>query len=773
MKGLILFYFVLLIFSTVTSQVEMEKWRMHVSPNVAEDVVYADGSVFAILGNALLEYDIEKEEQSLWAYTNFLSDVSPSSIAYDKKTKTVIIGYENGNLDLLKSNRIYNIPAIKLANTNGVKRINKITTRNGLAYLSTGVGIVVIDLQKKEVKDTYHPSNENLDFLDIAFYNDSIYAIDKNGVYVGKISSPFLMDPSQWKKKNTIPSYAPKGKYTNIEAFGDDLFLLFYSDSVYFGDTLYKINSGNLEIFETNELIRNIQSDDGFFLVSHYDNLKIYDGDYNQVEKIFQSKEGNHVYPNGACSSNNGFYIADSDEGLFWVKDNYNNKYINFQGPRHNSVYRVKWTKDKLSIACGGIGGSGPLFSKDGGSVMENEQWISTEVFKQPMLNNTHTWDFISTAINPTNKDIVAYGTNSGVPLIITDKGKVVDTFGFYNSLIEETGNIGWGNIADMSYDDNGNLWVLNGYSIKPIKVMTSNGTWYDYNIGSNVNNRVALRFLIDRNGIKWASFKELGLVAFDDNGTLSNSGDDHYRLFTTGVNDGALPSFNVYAIASDFDNNIWIGTEEGMRVLYNTENIFTASPGQYNFQKLLIEYGENVEIVLGTTHITAIAIDGANRKWIGTATSGVFLLSPDGLSIERKFTTENSPLLSNSIMDITINQTTGEVFFVTEKGLVSYRSDASQGDDEFSNVKIFPNPVYPNFDGVITIQGVAYNSDVKITDASGKLVYQTHSNGGTATWNGKTMDGKPVSTGVYLIWSSIDSDEYKGRHVGKILIIN
>ena len=199
---------------------------------------------------------------------------------------------------------------------------------------------------------------------------------------------------------------------------------------------------------------------------------------------------------------------------------------------------------------------------------------------------------------------------------------------------------------------------------------------------------------------------------------------------------------------------------------------MFDAAPGSYNFQRLLIEFGENVEIVLGSTHITDIEIDGANRKWIGTASSGVFLFSSDGLTLIENFTAENSPLLTNTILDMTIDERTGEIYFVTDQGLISYRSDASAGDNQYTNVNVFPNPVYPNYFGPITIQGIAADSEVKITDVAGNLVYRTASNGGTATWDGNTLQGQRATTGVYLIWTSVDIEGGKGRKVGKVVFI-
>ena len=172
----------------------------------------------------------------------------------------------------------------------------------------------------------------------------------------------------------------------------------------------------------------------------------------------------------------------------------------------------------------------------------------------------------------------------------------------------------------------------------------------------------------------------------------------------------------------------------------------------------------------MGSTGITDIEIDGANRKWFATSNAGIILLSADGLDIIEHHTMENSPLISNNIKDIELNQQTGELFIITDQGLVSYRTDATYGISEYDDVQVFPNPVRPEYDGPITIQGIKYDSDIKVTDMAGNLVYQTTSNGGTATWSGKTLSGEPVTTGIYLIWTAPNSG--KGRKVGKVAVI-
>ena len=233
----------------------------------------------------------------------------------------------------------------------------------------------------------------------------------------------------------------------------------------------------------------------------------------------------------------------------------------------------------------------------------------------------------------------------------------------------------------------------------------------------------------------------------------------------------GNLPSIFVKSLAEDADGELWIGTETGMVVLYNTQNVFDAGFGEYDAADILIEVDGEIEVLLGESDITALTIDGGNRKWIGTSSSGVFCLSQDGTEEIYRYSKENSPLISNNIFDIRTDLSTGEMFFATEAGLVSVRTDATLGDSQFSNVTVFPNPVRPEYEGLITVQGLGYESDVKITDVSGNLVYKTMSNGGTVVWDGNNLQGQRVQSGVYLVWSGVASG--KGKEVAKILLIN
>jgi hypothetical protein len=301
--------------------------------------------------------------------------------------------------------------------------------------------------------------------------------------------------------------------------------------------------------------------------------------------------------------------------------------------------------------------------------------------------------------------------------------------------------------------------------------VIASDGTWYTYDCGSAVKGVRLNNLQIDYNGIKWLSFLNKGLMAYDDNKTIADKTDDRYKLLQKGQGLGGLPSNNVLCATADYDNKIWIGTDLGLVVLYSVDNIFKNDGTNYDAKMILNEVDGEVESLLGETVINDIKVDGANRKWIATGGAGVILISADGTEQIYRFTKENSPLISNNILNIEINEKTGEVYFAADNGLISFRSDASTGDSKYSDVLVFPNPVRPEYTGPVTIQGIAYNSDVKITDMAGNLVYQTTSNGGTAVWSGNTFDGKRAKSGVYLIWTA--PSNAKGHKVGKVVFIN
>jgi len=772
MQRLTIIITLLLIAPIAISQIGMGQWRMHISPKKAISVTHGNGAVYVALTKGLLEYDLTAGEITRRTAADYLSDNELTDVHYHSLRNRLYIGYSNGNLDILEGERITNLNAITFAQITGSKRINRIEARGNEVYLATGFGIVVINDQKQEVKDTYYPSAGNQAIIDLAFTDDSIYALTPSKLYVGSINNQFLADPAQWSEANYVPDYSATGTYKSITSFGGEL-LLCYNDEIFNGDTLFQVNQMTyvLSPFFTDNELNNVSVANNQLLVSADGGLFVFNADLSENQTIFQYSHGSFPNCEDATFVDGNYFIADRSSGLVRTPNAFSSQQILFPGPDNNFSFRVDWQRGKLSVA----GGPGDR----AGYAFMDEEWVSVNMFEQTLLQGKAIPGFLSTTSNRRNTDQVAFGSFSEMPLAITNDGvQIADTFSIYNSLLEvrfdaATSGLDWSDITDMEYDALGNLWIANSGCQRPLKVYTEAGLWYDYDLGSTSRNRFTRRIAVDNNGVKWLAIDGAGIYAFNDNETLDDPSDDRFRLMNTNPNSGNLPTTTIEALAVDMDNNIWVGTPEGMRVLYNSSGVFDAAAGDYNFQRLLIEFGENVEIVLGSTHITDIEIDGANRKWIGTANSGVFLFSADGLTLIENFTSENSPLLTNTILDMTIDETTGEVYFVTDQGMISYRSDASTGDSEYTNVKVFPNPVYPNYFGPITIQGIAADSEVKITDVAGNLVYRTASNGGTAVWDGKTLQGQRVTTGVYLIWTSVDIEGGKGRKVGKVVVIN
>lgn len=301
---------------------------------------------------------------------------------------------------------------------------------------------------------------------------------------------------------------------------------------------------------------------------------------------------------------------------------------------------------------------------------------------------------------------------------------------------------------------------------------MKSGAKWTGFNI-PRVNENDLGQILVDKHGQKWIQMRygnmnPNSIMVFDDNGTPENPGDDQSVLLNSSVGSGNIPGTTVLAMAEDKKGEIWIGTEKGIAVFYSPENVFSGQ--NFDAQRILVTQGSYVQYLLENETVTSIAVDGANQKWVGTDRGGVFLFSEDGTKQIYHFTAENSPLLSDRITCIALNKD-GDVFYATDKGVVSFRAPATPGGDTNENVYAFPNPVREDFDGYIAVKGLVSNAQVRITDINGTLVFSTRAEGGQAVWDGKNFDGKKARSGVYLVFAANDTGSEKV--VTKILIIN
>jgi hypothetical protein len=753
-------------------QIGMDQWRIHVPNREAIDVTTDGKLVFAAFDNGLLEYDPKAGETTVWTDVNGLSDVKLSALGRDLQGQKIFIGYANGNIDVISNNTVSNVPAIRLAEIQGNKRINRIVNYDGDVFFATGFGIVRLDPSNNEVKETYYPTVQSDAIVDVAFVGDTMYALTSNRLLKASLNNPAVADPFQWVLDPRLPVLSSH-QYTDLEGVGDAIFALFQHDG-YGQDSVFQLNyTGNVVVSDVvfSLQINSLSSTNDRLVVNADGAIFRYLPDLSEDLVNSSFNIGQWIVPKNSVYDNAGYWIADGKKGLQRLEEYNLLKRIDFDGPPKSDFYAMDWKKNTLLVAGGGMSEKLSTFNSSGVYAFENEKWELFDRDNMALWNNKDIWDFLAVSLEPNTAKKAAVATFSSYPVSILNlETGVTDTFTPLNSPLEYSGP---GSIKSLvtalEYDENGDLWVLNGYSLNPLKLYHDT-TWYSFDCGGAAKNQFSGNMVIDYNGHKWFALDAAGLFGYNHNNTPVNAADDKVINLTTGDYSGALPSNTVTALAVDFDNEIWIGTDNGFAILYNSVGAFDAGPGDYNAQRVKIPVEGVVEYVLGTTNITDIEVDGGNRKWFGTANSGVILLSADGLEVIKQFTTDNSPLISNNIIDLEINQTTGELFIITDKGLISYRSDASYEDPEYSDVKVFPNPVRPEYDGLITIQGIRYDSDVKVTDVSGNLVYKTTSNGGTAVWNGRTLSGDKVATGVYLIWTSVN--EGKGRQVGKVLVV-
>ena len=763
----------LLIGNYFWAQIGMSQWRLHVATGSAIDVVRAENTIFTAYTNGIHVLNRNNEEEELLTDVNGLSDIEISCLYYDSVEACVLVGYSNGNIDKITASSVYNIPAIKLAQIPNSKRINRFLRNGDYIFIATDFCITKLDLNKDEIKDTYYPTNGNEPIIDLSFSADTIFALTNDRVKYGIVDNPALPDVSQWQVDLRFPIQT-ENYYAEIEAFENKQFVLLKSpeygqDSVFYfennSQTWLTNSPYSLEINSINIL------DDTTFAVNLDGGIYIYNSDLSNPLSYNSNNFNIWISPIRSIRSSEGIWSADQINGLHLYPSGIGYKEFSVEGPYNNNFYAMDWQSNTLAIASGRLLGKLPSFSSNGIHIFRNESWEFKNTQSVPQWQDQNIWDFIDIAVNPSDPLEFAVATYSEKPLTIFS-ADTVEVFDDANSSLSLTGiENGWSLASDVCFDTQNNLWVLNGYTEQPLNLRKQDGSWTNFDCGSSARNIYTTKMIIDFNDHIWFASEDHGMFGYNYNNTIDEPNDDEYLHISTGVNSGNLPSSNVTALAADFDGEIWVGTDAGFAILYNAANAFDGASGDYDVQRVKVTFEGNVEYVLGNTHITDIEVDGGNRKWIATANAGILLLSADGSEILEQHTTENSPLISNNIFDLKLDQNSGELFIITDNGLISYRSNATYEDPSYESYNVFPNPVRPNYSGPVTMQGIRYNSDVKITDAAGNLIYKTTSNGGTATWNCRALNGQRVASGVYYIWTATNVG--KDKKVGKVLVMN
>lgn len=741
-------------------QTPVGSWSDHLIYNTANCVAVGSAEVFASTGSSIIIYNKGFAELKKMSRIDGLTETGISTIGWSEENKTLIIAYSSTNIDLLINNIIYNIPDISKKYIPGIKQINKIRTNGKYAYMACSFGIVVIDLVKKEIYDTWKPGNgtDNTEVWDITFGNGKIYAATDIGVYSADLSNQGLSYFGNWVLFSLLPN--PTGKYTLLIYSGNKLYANL-SDPFSAGDYVYAVDqASSLFSFKSGVFNKSFDAGPTGFTISSGSSARYYTVSGSLTGTVSSYGWG---IPNisQAIADNGDIWIADLNSGLVRGQSMSEFSVLTLPGPVSNNDFYITSYNGKTVICGGGTDGSWNNLARPLQlSVFENNNWT--------IIPSGSITDPLRAFIDPNNTNHMFVSAWGG-GLLEYESNTLVKQYTESNSPLQ-TINSGRSNvrICGLAMDMSKNLWITQTGVSGSIKILKPDGTWIVNPL--TINAPVIGDIIITAKGKKWIILpRGNGLFILDDNQTTDVFTDDRYKKMMV-EDDQNQVILNLYAIAEDLDGNIWVGTDQGPVIYFNPDNVFDTDL-RVSRIKIPRNDGTNLaDYMLGTETITSIAIDGANRKWIGTANSGAYLLSSDGTTQIKNFNEQNSPILSDSIASLAVDNKTGEVWFGTSKGLQSYRGDATTGGEKFTKVYSFPNPVRQDFKGNVTITGLIKDSQIKITDISGNLVYETVSEGGQATWDLTTYNGRRVSTGVYLIFCA--SKDGSQSYVTKMLVI-
>ena len=779
-KSIIVFLFVITLgINTIAQEIGIGEWRDHLPYNYGVSVTAGDGKIYCASEKSLFYYLPSDNSVNKLSRVQGLSDIGISTIGFNNAYKTLVIAYSNTNIDLIKENTIINKSDIlnSSAITPEERVINNLMFIDKYAYLSCGFGIVVLDIKKEEVTDTYYigPNGSHLQVYDLTVNDTAFFAATEEGIYYANIDDPNLAYYEAWTKDESVPM--PNKAYNHIAIndgviFANKLFQGWAGDTViYFQDNQWNYDS----IFPSSD-VYSIESYDNKLYICYNGFVQVQNPDLSINELVWTYGFANSL-PRDVFIYNSDLLIADNRQGLVTRDNNFQYTSIYPNGPQSTNVYSMSSQGNEVWVAPGGKDLSWQnIWNKAKLYVIEDGFWSTVDNSKGTNPAMDTIWDIITVEINPFNHKQVYAGTWTYGLIEILDN-TVTNVYTNSNSSLQNiAGSVC--RIGGVKFDSQGNLWVTNAGVNDILSVRINDGSnlgkWRSFYLGSSSVNTEIGELIIDNSSQKWILMRPTKLITvFNDGGTPDDPSDDlPAKQLTGSTNNGAIPGSGVFSIAVDNDGEVWIGTDEGLAVFYSPENVYS----QYNFdcQRILIPRNDGTglaDILLEFEVITAISVDGANNKWVGTENSGVYKFSPDGLVELEHFTMENSPLLSNSITSISINNQNGEVFFGTANGIISYKSTATQGGETNNEVYAYPNPVRPGYSGPIAIKGLVNDANFKITDITGSLVYTGTADGGQAIWYGKNQSGSIVQSGVYMVF--VTDNTGSETLVTKILVMN
>ncbi len=741
-------------------------WREHLPYNSAIDLSSSSEKIYCATPYSIFSVDTRDNPITAGSVKRLsritgLSETGISAIHFDEAGQKLFIAYSNSNIDILQNDQVFNIPDIKRDNIIADKTIFSIYPNGGDYYLSTGLGVIVIDGTRYEVRDSWligaggNPVRVNSFTSD----GDYFYAATAEGLKRTPILNANPADYSSWEMLSGTGGL-PGGECRQV-IYQQGKLVAESRDSLFFrtGNNWQLLYTDGWPIINTN-------AEEGRLLISQRQStgasrVTILNMD-GATERVL-SQPGVISFPRKAILHQGDAWVAD----LFGCLSRFTpTSYDQFKpnSPQATASGELLATGDAFYATAGEVNDAWNYqYNGNGIFIFRSGEWNNINRFAFPQLDSM--LDFISIAIDKRDQSPWAGSYGGGLLHILPGPGFEIFKQGFIGPAVGDPASY---RVAGLSFDRENNLWISNYGASQPLRVRKADGNWQSFTLPFFVSENAVSQLLVDDNNYKWiVSPKGNGLICFDHGNTIDQAGDDRWKFYRGGAGNGNLPSSEVFCVARDKNGYIWVGTADGIGVIQCGIDIFSA--GGCEAVLPVVREGSFANYLFKGEEVRYIAVDGADRKWVATR-NGAWLISADGTKLISHFSETNSPLLSSDVRKIAIDPYTGEIYFATLKGICSFRGTATEGGETHRDVLVFPNPVSPGFSGWIAIRGLANNAIVKITEPDGRLVYQTRALGGQAVWDGRDYKGRKLVSGVYLVL--VTDDARRKQWSGKIVFI-
>ena len=690
-------------------------WRAHFSNESIQQVVKGD-QIYVAAANQIIQIDAKKEITYLNTTTG-LHATGIHKIAWHPIENQLVIAYKNSRIDIVKGDQVTLIDDLQLTNLYSDKTINDLIVFNNNAYLSCNFGIVVIDLLKKEIKSTIFPNNnrQSVKVLQTLPYQNKLFVLTENGIWSSTLGQNY-----NWIQENTLGISGIKNMFVFKSQlyFNNQQKIYPYQSNI----ASYQINTGTIEAIAVDE-------DRILAGITYQKKGALIQFNSNQTNTLLIDS-GILIQPVGLLKDGNTIWVADFGKGLY--EKNEQSKWTVLGGPLSNAFGSNAFSNHQILMSYGA--------NKIGISSLNEKGWSNFSQLENIKINY----------VEAVSIDLIdqSWWMGMGSQLIHYDLNK--------KTIEQPIPNPPIGAIKSIQQKKDGSIALLKeGFGV----ILKENNQWNNYPIQKDFSATNLKKIVLGNNDLSWIiGPKQQGILLFQKQNNQAI-----WRQLNTGKGSGNLPSMEVTAITEDKDGSIWVGTDNGIAI-FQCNNINEACDA---YLPIVQSNGFNGYLFQKET-IHSISIDGANQKWIGT-NNGAWLISKDGTEVLRHFTTENSPLPDNTVLSIGIEPTDGDVFFFTKNEIISFKGEATESVKSQSAIKIYPNPIAPNYNGPILIKNLVNNALVKITDINGQLIMQTRALGGQAVWNGRDQYQQKVASGIYLIFVRDEMGNEKA--VGKIMI--